>query len=54
MNDLLIDNVPVAPPLEDTLNEDPVDPQHPDHTCTPDPTKIKAHRQVLGVENAGG
>ena len=52
INDLLLDNVPGAPPPEDTPNEDPIDPQQPDLTCTPDPTKTKAHRQVVGVENA--
>jgi len=54
INDILIDNVPGAPPPEDTLNEEPIDPQQPDLTCTPDPTKTKAHRQVVGVENAVG
>ena len=54
INDLLIDNVPGAPPPEDTSNEEQIDPHRPDLTCTPDPTKTKAHRQVVGVENAGG
>jgi hypothetical protein len=54
INDLLIDNVPGAPPPEDTPNEEPIDPQQPDLTCTPDPTKTKAHRQVVGLENARG
>ena len=54
INDRLIDNVPGAPPPEDTPNKEPIDPQQPDLTCTPDPTKTKAHRQVVGVENAGG
>jgi len=54
INDLLIDNILGAPPPEDTPNEEPIDPQQPDLTCTPDPTKTKAHRQVVGVENAGG
>ena len=54
INDRLIDNVPGAPPPEDTPNTDPIDPQQPDLTCTPDPTKTKAHRQVVGVDNAGG
>jgi len=54
INDLLIENVPGAPPPEDTSNKEPIDPQQPDLTCTPDPTKTKAHRQVVGVENAGG
>src|SRR5882757_2002005 len=51
---LPIDNVPGAPPPEDTSDEEPIDPQKPDLTCTPDPTKTRAHRQVVGVENAGG
>jgi hypothetical protein len=54
MNNLLLDNVPGAPPLVDTPNEEPIDPQQPDLTSTPDPTKTKAHRQVVGVENTGG
>jgi len=54
IKDLLIDNVPGAPPPEDTPNQEPIDPQQPDLTCTPDPTKTRAHRQVVGVENAGG
>jgi len=54
INDLLIDNVPGAPPPEDTPNEESIDPQQPDLTCTPDPTQIRSHRQGVGVENAGG
>jgi hypothetical protein len=54
INDRLIDNVPGAPPPEDPLNKEPIDPQQSDLTCTPDQTKIKAHMQVVGLENAGG
>jgi hypothetical protein len=54
INDLLLDNVPGAPPPEDTPNEEPIHPQQADLTCTPDPTKTKVYRQVVGVENAGG
>jgi len=54
INQQLIDNVLGAPPPEDTPNEEPIDPQQPDLTCTSDPTKTKAHRQVVGVENTGG
>jgi len=54
INGLLIDNVPGAPPPADTPNEEPMSPQQPDLACTPDPTKTKTHRQVVGVENAGG
>jgi hypothetical protein len=54
INYRLIGNVPGAPPLEDTPNEDLIDPQQPDLTCTPDPTNTKAHRQVVGLENAAG
>jgi len=54
-NDRLLDNIPGAPPPpEDTPNEEHIDPQQLDLTCTADPTKAKAHRQVVGVENAGG
>jgi len=51
---LPIDNVPGAPPPEDTPNEKSIDRQQPDLTCTPDPTKTKAHRQVVGVKHSGG
>ena len=51
---LTIDNVPRAPPPEDTPDEETMDPQKPDLTRTPYPTKTRAHRQVVGVENAGG
>jgi len=47
-------NVPGVPPADDTPDEETIDPQKPDLICTPDPTKTKAHRQVVGVENAGG
>ena len=54
INDLLLDNLQGSPPPEDTPNEELIDPQQPDLTCTSDPTKTKAHRQVVGVENVGG
>jgi len=54
VDDLLIDNVPGAPRPKDTPNEEPKDPQQPDLTCTPDPTKTKAQRQIVGVKNVGG
>jgi len=53
IHDLLIDNVLSAPPSENP-NEEPIDPQQPDLTCTPDPAKTKAHRQVVAEENAVG
>jgi len=54
INDLLINTVPGAPLPTDTPNTEPIDPQQPDLTCTPDPTKTKAQMQVVGVDNAGG
>jgi len=54
IHDLLIDNVPGAPPPEDAPNKEPLDPQQPDLTCTPDTTKTKAQRDVVGVQNTGG
>jgi hypothetical protein len=51
--DLLIDNVPGAPPPEDTPNEEPIDPQQPNLTCTLDRTNTKAHTEVVGLENVG-
>jgi len=53
-DDLLIPKAPSAPPPEDSPNEDPIGPHQPDLTCTTDPTKTKAHRQVVGVENSAG
>jgi hypothetical protein len=49
-----MDNVRGPPPPEDTPNEEPIDSQQPDLTCAPDPTKTKAHWQVVGVEYVGG
>jgi hypothetical protein len=54
INHLLIDNIPGAPPPEDTPNEEPIDPLQPDLTCTLDPTTTKTHRQVVGVEHVRG
>jgi hypothetical protein len=54
INDRLIDNIQGAPPLEETPNEDPIDSQQADLTGTPDPSKPKAHRKVVGLENAEG
>jgi len=53
INDLLIDNVLGALRPENAPNQETIDPQQPDLTCTPDPTKTKAHRQVVEVENVG-
>jgi len=53
INDLLIDNIPGAPPPEDTPDEQPIDPQQPDLICTPDRIRTKAHWQVVGVDNVG-
>jgi len=53
-NDLPIDNVPGAPPPEDTPDEGMIELPKPDLTCTPDPTTTTAHRNVVGVENAVG
>jgi len=52
INDLLMANIPGASQHEDSSNEEPIDPQQPDLICTADPTKTKAHRQVVGVDNA--
>jgi len=43
-----------VPPPTDTPEEEPINPQKPYLTCTPDPTKTGAHRQIVGVENAHG
>jgi hypothetical protein len=47
LNHLPIDNVPGAPPPEDTPDDETIDPQKPDLTCTPDVTLMKTHRQVV-------
>jgi hypothetical protein len=39
---------------KDTPDEGMIDPQKPVLTCTPDPTKTRAYRQIVGVDNAGG
>jgi hypothetical protein len=54
INDLLIYIVLDAPPPEDSVNDEPIDPQQPVLTCSPDPIQTTAHREVLGVENAVG
>jgi len=54
INHLLIENKPGALPHEDTPNKEPINPQQPDLTCTPDPTKTKGHRPVVAVENSVG
>jgi hypothetical protein len=41
--DLPIDNVPGAPPPEDTSDGESIDRQKSDLTFTPDPTKTRAH-----------
>jgi hypothetical protein len=43
-NDPPINNIPAAPRPEDTPNKEPIKPQQPGLTCSPDPTKAKAHR----------
>jgi hypothetical protein len=53
MNDQLIGNVLGTPPPEDTQNEEPIDTQQSDLTCTPVPTRTNTHKQVVGVDNAG-
>jgi len=53
-NNLRIDNGPGASPPQDTSDEETIYLQKPDLTGTPDPTKRRAHRQVVGVEYVGG
>jgi len=47
-------NSPGTPRHEITSDEETIDPQTPDLTWTPDPSKMRAHRQVVGVENVWG
>jgi hypothetical protein len=35
-------------------NIEPIYPQNPDLTCTPDYTKTQANRQVVGLQDVGG
>jgi len=51
---LPVDNVPGAPPPDDTPDKEMMHPQRSYLTCTTDPTETRAHRQVVGVENAEG
>jgi len=53
-NDLPIDILPSVPQPEDYPDEETIDPQMPDQTCTPDGTKMRAPRQVVGVDTVGG
>jgi hypothetical protein len=53
-NNLPLHNVPGAPPPEDTPDEESIHSQKSDLTCNPHPTKMKAHRQLVGVENPWG
>lgn len=39
VNNLPMDNVPGAPPPEDTSAKDPIDPEQRAFTCTSDPTR---------------
>jgi hypothetical protein len=54
INDQHIDNEQGEPRPEDTPDEESIEPQKPDLTCTPGLTKTKTDRQVVGLENAGG
>jgi hypothetical protein len=54
LNHLRIDNIPGAPPRENTPDEETIDPQKPHQTCAPDSTKMRAYRLVVGRDNAGG
>jgi len=47
-NKLPIENIPSTPPPEDTFNEEAIDDQKSNLTCTPDPTTIISHRLVVG------
>ena len=51
---LPIHTVPGARPPENAPDEEMIDPQKPDLAWTPDSTKMRAHRQIVEVENVGG
>jgi len=53
INDVLIEYILGSPPPENTPHEEPIEPQKPALTCTPDSTKRNARRQVVKVQNAG-
>jgi hypothetical protein len=44
-------NIPVAPPPQVNPIDDYLNLTHSDLTCTPDPTKIMAHRPEVGLTN---
>lgn len=48
-----INTVPSATPPEDTSNNITIDLRLLDETCSSDPTKMKDHSQVIGMEDAG-
>jgi len=54
MNDQLVYNMPGAPPPDAAPDVVHIDPQQPDLTWTPDSSKLKANREVVGVDNGWG
>jgi len=54
INEIPIDNVPGAPPPEDTTTEETIDSHKSNLTCTTYQAQTQALREVVGVENAGG
>jgi hypothetical protein len=54
IDDVLLDNVPGAPPPEETSNEEYIVSWQPDLTCFTYPTQTKAHIHVVGVEIVRG
>jgi len=51
---LPIGNEPGAPPPDNALDEETINPQKPDLTCTPDSTAMRTCKQVVSVEHTGG
>jgi len=54
INDLPIGSAPHVLPPEDTSDKETLSPQTSDLTYAPNASKLNAHSQVVGVENAGG
>jgi len=48
-----MDSVLGAPPSEDTLDTETMDPQKPDQRSTPKLTKRKSYENIVGVDNVG-
>jgi len=51
-HDIPKDNIHCGEPPEDTSDEETIELQKPDQSCTPNATMTRAHWHVVGVGNA--